>query len=141
MQKVDQTLDYIKIYTGCNDIALKRIRPLLVSLYEDNKRFVIKQVIGRTKEKHLNHIDKSIPLAYETQPFHEWVMDYCKENEVTIEELSKRCRKMDSVFRRNKFIINANMHKFKTVDIARLLKMHHATVIHAKYYYKLPNIK
>ena len=141
MQIVDKTLDYIKIYTGCDDKALKRIKPMLIDLVNSNKKFVVRQVMPRPKDKVLNIIDVSVPLAYHRQPLLEWVDLYCEKNDISIPQLRKRSRITDVVLRRNKFIINANMNNFKTVEIAKFLGMHHSTIVYTKYHYVLPKTK
>ena len=118
MDKVEDILKYIQLYTNCSDHTLKRIRVLL-----DN--FVVIQPVPILKEKvvyvHKKRI--STPILY-------WAKEWLTENGLTYADISKVSRSKSVVSMRNKFCNDAYIAGYGYSEIGRYLKKNHSTIIH-----------
>lgn len=114
-----EILKYIKLYTGCNDHALKRISLIL----EDkiNPKVIEKIVVV---EKYIN---KNIKPKLTIE---QWAPIYFKENNLTYEEVNQKSRKVEVCRIRTKFCRNAFIAGYGCAEQARYLKRNHSTILH-----------
>ena len=104
-----EILNYIKLYTGCNDHALKRIEALLES---------------KIQKSVFRELPSKIPIKI-------WAEDYCVDFNVSIDVIMDRSRKQEIVDIRHDFIKAAYMSGYKCTSIARFLKRDHTSILHA----------
>lgn len=128
MEQIKETLKYIKLYTGCDDHALKRITPILEKLYEQREKTIV------VKEKQVVEVvhNRTIP----NKPLEVWVEKYCKENNTSIEKINKRSNETEVCRIRALFCIEAYKEGYGYSEIARYLKRNHTTIM-----YYIKNIK
>jgi hypothetical protein len=115
-----EILKYIKLYTGCDDHAIKRITAML----EDKlKPQVIEKVI--IVEKYIN---KNIKPALNIE---QWAPRYFEENELTYDQVTNKSRKVDVCRIRSKFCQEAFKAGYGCAEQARYLKRNHTTILHS----------
>jgi hypothetical protein len=120
MEKIKDVLKYIKLYTNCNDHALKRIEVLLENFVE------VREVVKVIEKKDVIYIAKKGNKAN----IKKWAEQWLIQNNITYKEVSKKSRASEVVTKRNKFCIDAFMEGYGYSEIARYLKKHHSTIIH-----------
>lgn len=109
-----EILKYIKLYTGCNEHALKRIEAIL----EPRLQPVVVEKIVHRKLKPKIVIEK-------------WAETYFAENGITYKQMADRSRKQEIVDIRYEFIKNAYFNGYTCTGIAKYLKRDHSTIIYA----------
>jgi hypothetical protein len=116
-----EILKYIKLYTGCNDHALKRIEAML-----EPRLNIMPQVIEK-----IVHVEKFVKRKPRPQtPLIEWSANYCKENNITFEYVSQARRLQEIVDTRDAYVKQAYFEGYSPSEIARHLKRNHATILH-----------
>lgn len=118
MDKVEDILKYIQLYTSCSDHTLKRIRVLLDDLVIIQEVPIYKEKIVYVHKKRI-----SVPILH-------WANEWLTENELTYAELSKKSRSKNVVSIRNKFCNDAFIAGYGYSEIGRYLKKDHTTIIH-----------
>lgn len=116
-----EILKYIKLYTGCDEHALKRIE---VMLKDKMPRQVIIEKQVEVIERFINKKQRPFKML------EDWAMEYYKENNVTYDQIAKRNRKTETLRIRNKFCKNAYQEGYGVSEIGRYLKRDHTTIIH-----------
>ena len=116
-----EILKYIKLYTGCNEHALKRIEVML-----EPRLNLVPQVIE--KIIHVEKFVKRKPKPKES--LLEWSAKYYKEYNITYEQLSQKRRLQKVVDDRNAYIKQAYFEGYTPTEIARHLKRNHATILY-----------
>jgi len=120
--EVEEVLKYIKLYTGCEEHALKRIRPIIEKAYEKAKQVVY------IKEKVV--VEKLIRRQVPKQSLKKWAELYFKQTETTYDEINERCRKIEVCKVRNEFCKQAYESGYTASEIGRYLKRDHTTILH-----------
>lgn len=121
-ERIENALRYIRLYTGCDDIALKRIGAMLDTsgaYSTDTKIVETTKVVYVKGNKHI------------TLPFKDWANDYLYNNNLTYKELAKKKRTADILRVRNKFCIEAYSSGYTLVEIGRYLGKDHSTIINS----------
>jgi chromosomal replication initiation ATPase DnaA len=114
-----EILKYIKLYTGCNDHALKRIEVMLGPRLEPK---IIEKIV---------HVEKFVKRKPKPQTsILEWSEGYCKENNITFEYVKQRRRLQEIVDTRDAYVKQAYFEGFTPSEIARHIKRNHATILH-----------
>jgi hypothetical protein len=115
-----EILKYIKLYTGCNDHALKRIEAMLEPRLEPK---IIEKVI---------HIDRVLTRAKKPKITLEiWSEKYFLDNNTSFKYISQRRRLQEVVDARDIYVKNAYLNGFRPIEIARYLGRNHATISHS----------
>lgn len=117
-----EILKYIKLYTGCNDHALKRIEAILEPKL--NQAPIIIETIVKPKKTAYRQLPSKTPIK-------EWAEKYYKDFGVTKEQIFNRSRRLDVVEKRDEFIKSAYMDGYKCTAIARYLERNHTTILNA----------
>jgi hypothetical protein len=116
-----EILKYIKLYTGCNDHALKRIEVMLEPRL-NLKPQIIEKIVH--VEKYVKRKPKpSVPLTA-------WSEVYYQENKTSFKEISQRRRMQEVVDLRNAYIKQAYFEGYTPSEIARHLGRNHATILY-----------
>ena len=116
---MNEILKYIKLYTGCNDHALKRIEAMLGPRLEPK---IIEKIV---------HVEKFVKRKPKPQTsILEWSEGYCKENNITFEYVKQRRRLQEIVDTRDAYVKQAYFEGFTPSEIARHIKRNHATILH-----------
>jgi chromosomal replication initiation ATPase DnaA len=124
MNRIENVLNYIQLYTGADKYTLKRIRSILEKEFEE-------------KQKKIEVIEKSRVVYVKTKPGKpeisiEAFSDYIsKEHEIDIQQIKRKCRKAEILRQRNKFVLFAVQYGFTFSEIGRFLKKDHSTIIHS----------
>lgn len=118
MEKIEDALKYIKLYTNCDNHALNRIRHILESM-------VVTKEIPVVKEKIVYVHKKRSSVALD-----EWATNWLHENNVTYKQLAKHDRSRGAVTIRNKFCVDAYINGYGASQIGRYLKRDHTTILH-----------
>ena len=114
-----EILKYIKLYTGCNDHALKRIEAMLEPRLQP---VVVEKIV---------HVQKFVKRKPRPKiSLLEWSESYCKENNITFEYISQARRLQEIVDTRDAYVKQAYFEGFTPSEIARHLKRNHATILH-----------
>jgi chromosomal replication initiation ATPase DnaA len=114
-----EILNYIKLYTGCDDHALKRIEVMLGPRLEPK---IIEKIV---------HVEKFVKRKPKPQiSIIEWSESYCKENNITFEYVRQRRRLQEIVDTRDAYVKQAYFEGFTPSEIGRHLKRNHATILH-----------
>ena len=113
-----EILKYIKLYTGCDDHALKRIQVML----EPKLSAVVGKII------HVEKYVKRKPRPSES--LLEWSERYYQENNVTYEYISQKRRLREVVDVRNAYIKEAYFEGYTPTEISRHLKRNHTTILY-----------
>lgn len=115
-------LKYVKLYTDCDDDALKRLEPLL------NKYILKPKIIFKEKIVEIVRYHK-----FNVQPYtsiDDFFNEYKTQTNVSIDDIRKRCRTTETLKKRNLFIRSAMSYGYTASSIARFLKMDHSTILH-----------
>jgi chromosomal replication initiation ATPase DnaA len=120
--EVEQVLKYIKLYTGCEEHALNRIKPIIEQAYEKAKQVVY------VREKVI--VEKIIRRQVPKQSLRKWSELYFKQTETTYEEINERCRKIEVCKIRNEYCKQAYENGYTASEIGRYLKRDHTTILH-----------
>lgn len=116
-----EILKYIKLYTGCNDHALKRIEVMLEPRLNQAPQIIEKIV---EVEKFVKRKPRpTIPLAT-------WSEGYYKENKTSFKEISQRRRLQEVVDLRNAYIRQAYFEGYTPTEISRFLGRNHSTILY-----------
>jgi len=116
-----EILKYIKLYTGCNDHALKRIEVMLEPRINQAPQIIEKIV----------HVEKFVKRKPKpSAPLATWSEGYFKENNTSFKEVSQRRRLQEVVDLRNAFIKQAYFEGYRPTEIARYLGRNHATILY-----------
>lgn len=107
---MEEILKYIKLYTGCNDHALKRIEALLEQKMQT--KIVCRKVNTKTS------------IA-------KWSESYFLENATTYNAINQRSKKKEVVSIRTNYIKQAYLDGFTCTSIAKFLQRDHSTILHA----------
>ena len=114
-----EILKYIKLYTGCNEHALKRIEAMLEPRLQP---VVVEKII------HVEKFVKRKPRPKTT--LIEWSNKYFEDNNTSYKYISQQRRLQEIVDDRNAFIKQAYFEGFRPTEIARFLNRNHATILH-----------
>lgn len=115
-----EILNYIQLYTGCNDHALKRIEAML-------EPRLITKVITKTEvvEKILTrNLRPKITLE-------SWSKFYYNSNKTSYEIIANKSRVQTLVNKRNAYIKAAYLAGYRPTEIANYLDRNHSTILHA----------
>jgi hypothetical protein len=114
-------LKYVKLYTDCDDYAIKRLEPLLEK-YISRPKIVIKEKIVQVVKYHKfkEEPNKTIKDFFDEYKFY---------NKVLLEDIKKRCRSVETRTKRNNFIRSAISNGYGPSEIGRFLNMDHSTII------------
>jgi chromosomal replication initiation ATPase DnaA len=116
-----EILKYIKLYTGCDEHALKRIEAML-----EPRLNIMPQVIEK-----IVHVEKFVKRKPRPKiTILEWSEGYCKENNITYEYISQARRLQEIVDARDAYVKQAYFEGFTPSEIARHIKRNHATILH-----------
>jgi hypothetical protein len=116
-----EILKYIKLYTGCNDHALKRIEVMLEPRL-NLKPQIIEKIVH--VEKYVKRKPRpSVSLL-------EWSEQYYKDNNTSFKDISQRRRMQEIVDVRNAYIKQAYFEGYTPSEIARHLGRNHATILY-----------
>jgi len=115
-----EILKYIKLYTGCNDHALKRIEVML----EPRLQPVVVEKIVEVEKFVQRKVKPKMPID-------KWAETYIAENGITYKQLVDRSRKQEVVDVRYQFIKDAYFNGYTCTAIARFLKRDHSTILYA----------
>ena len=117
-----EILNYIKLYTGCNDHTLKRIEVMLEPKLQP---IVIEKIVEVKVEKLVQRkLKPKTPIAV-------WADSYYLENFTSYNELTNRSRKQHLVDMRHAFIKLAYQDGYTCTTIANYLKRDHSTILHS----------
>lgn len=117
---MESTLKYIQLYTGCDNHALNRIKPLLEKLVTE------KIIVVKEKEIVEVYIQKAKPKG----TIKKWAEQYFINNNTSYLEVSKLSRKTEVLKIRNAFCIAAYKEGYGYSEIGRYLKRDHTTILH-----------
>ena len=114
-----EILKYIKLYTGCNDHALKRIEAILEPKLQ---QVVVEKIV---------HVEKYVKCKPNpSMPLLEWSEVYYKENKTSFKEISQRRRLQEIIDVRNAYIKQAYFEGYTPSEIARHLGRNHSTILY-----------
>jgi len=116
-----EILNYIKLYTGCNDHTLKRIEVMLEPRLNQAPQIIEKIV----------QVDRILTRARRPKaPINEWSEKYFLENNTSFKYISQRRRLQEVVDERDAFVKNAYLNGYRPMEIARYLGRNHTTILH-----------
>jgi hypothetical protein len=113
-------LRYVQLYTECDDAVLKRLEPLL------NKYITPKVVV---KEKRVEVIRYHKFNTQPQRPLISFFNEYKKQSNVSLDDITKRCRTIETRTIRNAFIRSAIERGYTASAIARFLNMNHTSIL------------
>lgn len=113
-------LKYVKLYTECEDAVLKRLEPLL-------QKYIEPKVV--VKEKRVEVIRYHKFNTQPQRPLISFFNEYKKQNNVSLEDINKRCRTIETRTKRNEFVRTAIENGYTASTIARFLNMHHTSIL------------
>jgi hypothetical protein len=116
---MEEILRYIKLYTDCDDFALKRIKPILEKHLKPKvvvKNKIIEIVRFNTKAK------PDIPIQ-------DYFSIYKDTYSVTYKDITRKCRRIETLKIRNAFVRSAIEQGYTQSEIARYLGMNHTTIL------------
>lgn len=116
-----EILNYIKLYTGCNDHTLKRIQVMLEPRLNLEPQIIEKIV-------HVEKFVKRKPRPKMTLV--EWSNKYYQETNTSYESISQKRRMQEIVDARDTYVKQAYFEGFTPSEIGRYLKRNHATILH-----------
>lgn len=114
-------LKYVKLYTDCDDYAIKRLEPLLKKYIAKPKAIVIEKKVEVVRYHKFNTTPNKSIL--------EFFNEYKSANSITLDDIKKRCRTIDTRTIRNNFIRSAISNGYTASAIARFLNMNHTTIL------------
>lgn len=124
MNKIQNVLNYVQLYTGADEYTLKRIRAILEKEFEEKQKKI--EVLETSRVVYVKTNPGKPKITIEA--FAEYVS---KEHEIDIQQIKRKCRKAEILRQRNKFILFAVQHGFTFSEIGRFLKKDHSTIIHS----------
>ena len=114
-----EILKYIKLYTGCDEHALKRIEVMLEP-----------RLVPKIIEK-VVHVDRVLVRVKNPKvPLNIWSEKYFQENNTSFKYISQRRRLQEVVDDRDTYVKNAYLNGYRAMEIARYLGRNHATILH-----------
>jgi chromosomal replication initiation ATPase DnaA len=114
-----EILNYIKLYTGCNEHALKRIEAILEPRLQP---VVVEKIV---------HVEKILVRAKKPKiPIDTWSQKYFQENNTSYEYISQKRRLQEIVDERDAFVKYAYLNGYRPTEISRYLKRNHTTILH-----------
>lgn len=128
-------LFFVKLYSGCDDTAIKRIDKLC-------DEFLVKNRIVQTKVEYKDRIIiKETNIFGEEkatlQPIAEYLKSYCEVQGIDINDVVTKKRFKRNVRLRRDFAIAAHSVGYTFVEIGRVMKRDHTTIVHYFYHYKI----
>jgi chromosomal replication initiation ATPase DnaA len=121
----EELLNYIKLYTECDDAAISRITPILDKYTMDISQNGVMQKIKILKV--VKYKEKKKP----TIPLSDFAYKFGKKNAIDIDSIKKKVRTTEIVRKRNKFIRDAFENGYSLSEIGRFLNRDHSTILHA----------
>ncbi len=122
MEAVEDTLKYVKLYTGCEEHALKRLRPILEKLYTEREKTII------VKQKEI--VEVFVQKVRPKGTIEKWAEKYFIDNNTSYEEVNKKRRTAEVCRIRNLFCTAAYRAGYGYSEIGRYLKRDHTTILH-----------
>ena len=114
-----EILNYIKLYTGCNEHALKRIEAILEPRLQP---VVVEKIV---------HVDRILVRAKKPKmPIDIWSQKYFQENNTSYEYISQKRRLQEIVDERDAYVKYAYLNGYRPTEISRYLGRNHATILH-----------
>lgn len=123
MSKIEDALRYVKLYTDCDEIALKRIRTILEMNFKQQSKI---QVIEKKSVFYVKIKENKPEISIV-----DFADEYCSRNFVDPEILKKKNRKTEVIRERDKFIHEVIVNGYTYSEVARFLKKDHSTIIHS----------
>lgn len=115
-----EILKYIKLYTGCNEHALKRIKAILEPRLQP---VIVEKIV---------EVEKFVPRKVNTKTsIAKWAEVYFAENGLTYQQVTDKSRKQEVVDTRYEFVKAAYYNGFTCTSIANYLKRDHSTILYA----------
>lgn len=124
MNKIENVLNYVQLYTGADVHTLKRIRAILEKEFEEKQKKI--EVLEKSRVVYVKTNPGKPKITIETFADH-----VQKEHGIDIQQIKRKCRKSEILRQRNKFILFAVQHGFTFSEIGRFLKKDHSTIIHS----------
>jgi chromosomal replication initiation ATPase DnaA len=122
MARLEDTLKYIKLYTGCDEHAIKRIRPILEKFSDDCKDTIV------VKEKEI--VEVVVQKLRPKGTIEKWAEKYFIENNTTYEKVNQFKRTTEVCRIRNLFCTSAYRAGYGYSEIGRYLKRDHTSILH-----------
>ena len=114
-----EILKYIKLYTGCDEHALKRIEVMLEPRLQP---VVVEKIV---------HIDRVLTRVKNPKvPLNIWSEKYFIDNNTSFKYISQRRRLQEIVNERDAYVKNAYLSGYRATEISRYLGRNHATILH-----------
>jgi len=114
-----EILNYIQLYTGCNDHALKRIEVMLEPRLQPK---IIEKVV---------HVERVLTRAKRPKVAIDiWSEKYFTENNTSYKYISQQRRLQEIVDERDTYVKNAYLNGYRPSEIARYLGRNHTTILH-----------
>ena len=114
-----EILKYIKLYTGCDEHALKRIEVMLELRLQP---VVVEKIV---------HVDRVLTRVKNPKvPLNIWSEKYFIDNNTSFKYISQRRRLQEIVDKRDAYVKNAYLNGYRAMEIARYLGRNHATILH-----------
>ena len=114
-----EILKYIKLYTGCDEHALKRIEAILEPRLQP---VVVEKII---------HVEKIIKRKPRPKiSLLEWSAKYYQDHNTSYQYISQARRLQEIVDIRDAYVKQAYFEGYSPTEIARHLKRNHATILH-----------
>lgn len=123
MSKIEDALRYVKLYTNCDDFALKRIRSILENNFKQKERV---QIIEKKSVFYVKIKDEAPTISIS-----EFADNFCQENDIEFKDLKKKVRFRETILLRDKFIFEAIVNGYSYTEVGRILGKHHSTIIHS----------
>lgn len=118
--EIESILKYIKLYTGCTDHALKRIKTLLEESLVN--REIIK-IVEKTNEVYIQKKKTNISIK-------KFATNWLEKNQLTYQDIAAKTRKRETLTLRNRFCVDAYKEGYGYTEIGRYLKRDHSTIMH-----------
>ena len=114
-----EILKYIKLYTGCDEHALKRIEVMLEPRLQP---VVVEKIV---------HVERVLTRAKNPKvPLDIWSEKYFIDNNTSFKYISQRRRLQEIVNERDAYVKNAYLNGYRATEISRYLGRNHATILH-----------
>jgi hypothetical protein len=114
-----EILKYIKLYTGCDEHALKRIEVMLEPRLQP---VVVEKIV---------HVDRVLTRVKNPKvPLDIWSEKYFIDNNTSFKYISQRRRLQEIVNERDAYVKNAYLNGYRATEISRYLGRNHATILH-----------
>lgn len=122
MARLEDALRYIKLYTGCDEHAIKRIRPILEKFSDDCKDTIV------VKEKEI--VEVVVQKLRPKGTIEKWAEKYFIENNTTYEKVNQFKRTTEVCRIRYLFCNAAYKAGYGYSEIGRYLKRDHTSILH-----------